>query len=157
MRLLFTSQEENSMSILKSLTFTVSPQQVARNPKLIRRHKLVDRLQDQLQLAKDSSYAPMVRRWKRAEDGVRSPVDIQKQIRPWWRADGTGNLVLVLRSGLKTLELEKGKPAVLVGSQDKLGSVLETLIAAANAGELDAALEAAANLGEKDVPKRRAA
>ena len=145
------------MSILKSLTFTVSPQQVARNPKLIRRQKLVDRLQDQLQLAKDSSYAPMVRRWKRAEDGVRTPVDIQKHIRPWWRADGTGSLVLVLRSGLKTLELKKGKPAVVVGSQDKLGSVLETLIAAAKAGELDAALEAAANLGEKSIPKRRAA
>jgi hypothetical protein len=156
MRLLFTSQEENSMSILKSLTFTVSPQQVARNPKLIRRQKLVDRLQDQLQLAKDSSYAPMVRRWKRAQDGVRSPVDIQKQIHPWWREDGTGSLVLVLRSGLKTLELEKGKPAVVVGSQDKLGSVLETLIAAAKAGELDTALEAAANLGERIIPKRRA-
>jgi hypothetical protein len=129
------------MSFLKSLTFTVSPQQIARHPKLIRRQKLVDRLEDQLRLAKDPTYAPVIRRWKRAEDGLKSPVDVHKQVRPWWRADGTGNLVLVLRSGLKTLELEKGKPAVMVGSQEKLQSVLETLIAAAKAGELDSALE----------------
>jgi hypothetical protein len=145
------------MSHLKSLTFTVSPQQIARNPKLIRRQKLVDRLEDQLRLAKDPSYAPMIRRWKRSEDGPKVPVDLHRQIRPWWRPDGAGNLVLVLRSGLKTLELEKGKPAVVVGSQDKLQSVLETLIAAARAGELDSALEAAADPGERGIPKRKAA
>jgi len=145
------------MSHLKSLTFTVSPQQIARNPKLIRRQKLVDRLEDQLRLAKDPSYAPVIRRWKRSEDGPKVPVDLHRQIRPWWRTDGTGNLVLVLRSGLKTLELEKGKPAVVVGSRDKLQSVLETLIAAARAGELDNALEAAADLGERGIPKRKAA
>ena len=44
------------MSHLKSLTLTVSPQQIARNPKLIRRQKLVDRLEDQLKLAKDPTY-----------------------------------------------------------------------------------------------------
>jgi hypothetical protein len=123
------------MSHLKSLTFTVSPQQIARNPKLIRRQKLVDRLEDQLRLAKDPSYAPLIRRWKRSEDGHRSPVDLHRQIRPWWRTDGSGNLVLVLRSGLKTLELEKGKPAV----------------------ELDAASEAAIVETEQKLPKRRTA
>lgn len=145
------------MSHLKSLTFTVSPQQIARNPKLIRRQKLVDRLEDQLRLAKDPTYAPVIRRWKRSEDGLRSPIDIQKQVRPWWRTDGTGNLVLVLRSGLKTLELEKGKPAVLVGPPERLQAVLETLIAATKAGELDSALEAASDAGERGVPKKRAA
>ena len=144
------------MTHLKSLTFTVSPQQIARNPKLIRRQKLVDRLEDQLRLAKDPSYAPVIRRWKRSEDGPKVPVDLHRQVRPWWRADGAGNLVLVLRSGLKMLELEKGKPAVVVGSPDKLQSVLETLIAAARAGELDSALEAAADPGEFGIPKRKA-
>ena len=143
------------MSHLKSLTFTVSPQQVARNPKLIRRQRLVDRLEEQLRLAKDPSYAPVIRRWKRSEDGLRAPVEVHKQVRPWWRTDGSGNLVL--RSGLKTLELEKGKPAVVVGSQDKLGAVLETLIAAAKAGELDTALEAAGNASGRGIPKRRVA
>ncbi len=145
------------MSFLKSLTFSVSPQQIGRNPKLIRRQKLVDRLEDQLRLAKDPTYAPVIRRWKRSEDGLRSPVDVHKRVRPWWRADGAGNLVLILRSGLKTLELEKGKPAVAVGSQDKLQSVLETLIAAAKAGELDLALETANVQVQNAASKRKAA
>ena len=145
------------MSHLKSLTLTVSPQQIAHNPKLIRRQKLVDRLEDQLKLAKDPTYAPLIRRWKRSEDGLRSPVDVHKQIRPWWRTDGAGNLVLILRSGLKTLELEKGKHAVLVGSQERLAGVIETLISAARAGELDAALEAASDAGDRGISKKRAA
>jgi len=145
------------MSHLKSLTFTVSPQQIARNPKLIRRQKLVDRLEDQLRLAKDPSYAPVIRRWKRSEDGPKVPVDLHRQIRPWWRADGAGNLVLVLRSGLKTLELEKGKPAVVVGPPERLVGVIETLVAATKAGELDAALEVATDAGERGIPKRKVA
>ena len=145
------------MSHLKSLTLTVSPQQIARNPKLIRRQKLVERLEDQLKLAKDPTYAPVIRRWRRSEDGLRSPVDLHRQIRPWWRPDGAGNLVLILRSGLKTLELEKGKPAVLVGAQERLAGVIETLISAARAGELDAALEAASDAGDRGISKKRAA
>ena len=45
----------------------------------------------------------------------------------------------------------------MVGTKSKLDAVLVTLIAAAKAGELDAALEATANIGERVIPKRRAA
>ena len=90
-------------------------------------------------------------------DPDRPQTSIERLVRAG-TADGAGKLVLlVLRSGLKTLELEKGKPAVVVGSRDKLQSVLETLIAAVRAGELDSALEAAADLGERGIPKRKAA
>ena len=68
--------------------------------------------------------------------------------------DGNGSLVLILRNGLKALELEKGKAAIVVGAQEQLGAVLETLIAAAKAGELDAALEAAGDAGGRGIPKR---
>jgi hypothetical protein len=99
----------------------------------------------------------VIRRWKRSEDGPKVPVDLHRQIRPWWRTDGTGNLVLVLRSGLKTLELEKGKPAVVVGPPERLVGVIETLVAATKAGELDAALEVATDAGERGIPKRKVA
>lgn len=145
------------MSILKSLILTAAPNLMARDPKVIRRQKLVERLGDQLRLAKDPTYAPIVRRWKRTDNGSRVPIDGPRQVRPWWRADPSGNLVLVLRSGLKTLELEKGKPAVLVGDPKHLPTVLETLIAAAKAGELDAALEATLDGAARGVPKRKAA
>ena len=128
------------MSHLKALTFTTHKPSIA-DLIMIRRQRLVERLEEQRQLAKDPTYAPMVRRWKKDENGVRQPVDTYRRIKPWWRQDATGSLVLVLKNGLKTLELEKGKAGIVVGSTDRLEGVLNTLIAAAKAGELDAALQ----------------
>ena len=128
------------MSHLKALTFTTHKPSIA-DPTMIRRQRLVERLEEQRQLAKDPTYAPMVRRWKKDENGVRQPVDSYRRIKPWWRQDAMGSLVLVLKKGLKTLELEKGKAGIVVGSADRLEGVLNTLIAAAKAGELDGALE----------------
>ena len=131
------------MAHLKSLTFTVAPQQIARNPKLVRRQRLIDRLEEQQKLAVDPAFTVLVRRWVKDPDGIKQPIDRQKRVKPWWKADGAGNLVLVLKSGLKTIEIEKGKPGVVVGALGRLEAVLATLIAAAKAGELDGALEAA--------------
>ncbi len=127
------------MSHLKALTFTAHKPTIA-EPTAVRRQRLVERLEDQRQLAKDPTYAPMIRRWKKDENGVRQPIDTYKRVKPWWRQDATGALVLVLKKGLKTLELEKGKAGIVVGSSDRLEKVIGTLIAAVQAGELDSAL-----------------
>ena len=143
------------MAHLKSLTFTVAPQQIARNPKLVRRQRLIDRLEEQQKLASDPSFTVLVRRWVKDPDGVKQPVDRQRRVKPWWKADGTGNLVLVLKNGLKTMEIEKGKPGIVVGAPGRLEAVLGTLMAAAKAGELDGALEAASGSGDgRGVPGR---
>ena len=141
------------MAHLKSLTFTVAPQQIARNPKLVRRQRLIDRLEEQQKLAADPAFTVLVRRWVKDTDGIKQPVDRHRRIKPWWKADGAGNLVLVLKSGLKTIEIEKGKPGVVVGAPGRLEAVLTTLIAAAKAGELDGALEATSGSGDgRGVP-----
>ena len=143
------------MAHLKSLTFTVAPQQIARNPKLVRRQRLIDRLEEQQKLVADSACTVLVRRWVKDTDGIKQPVDRHRRVKPWWKADGAGNLVLVLKSGLKTLELEKGKPGIVVGALGRLEAVLATLIAAAKAGELDGALEAASGAGDgRGVPRQ---
>ena len=143
------------MAHLKSLTFTVALQQIARNPKLVRRQRLIDRLEEQQKLASDPSFTVLVRRWVKDPDGIKQPVDRHRRVKPWWKADGTGNLVLVLKSGLKTLEIEKGKPGIVVGPVARLETVLSTLIAATKAGELDGALEAASGSGDgRGVPRR---
>jgi hypothetical protein len=141
------------MAHLKSLTFTVAPQQIARNPKLVRRQRLIDRLEEQQKLVADPTFTVLVRRWVKDPDGIKQPVDRQKRVKPLWKADGAGNLVLVLKSGLKTIEIEKGKPGVVVGALGRLEAVLATLIAAAKAGELDGALEAANGSGGRGVPR----
>ena len=131
------------MSLLKSLTFTSAPDKELINPLIILRQKLINRLEDQRLLAKDPLYAPKQRRWKKNPDGSKVQIEQVKQIKPWWQADANGNLVLIVRNGLKTLELEKGKPAISVGSPEKLDEVLGVLIAATRAGELDEALKGA--------------
>jgi hypothetical protein len=146
---------DSTMAYLKSLTFTVAPQQIARNPKLVRRQRLIDRLEEQQKLATDPSFTVLVRRWVKDPDGIKQPVDRHRRVMPWWKADGAGNLVLVLKSGLKTLEIEKGKPGIVVGAPGRLEAVLATLVAAAKAGELDAALDAASGSGDgRGIPKR---
>lgn len=127
------------MSHLKSLTLTAS-QPLSTNSTLIRRQRFIDRLEEQRKLAEDPGFVPMVRRWKKDESGGRQPVDAYRRIKPWWRADEKGTLLLTLRKGLKTIELEKGKPAIVVGPPERLEAVLTTLIAATKAGELDIAL-----------------
>ena len=139
------------MAHLKSLIFTVAPQQIARNPKLVRRQRLIDRLEEQQKLASDPAFTVLVRRWVKDPDGIKQPVDRHRRVKPWWKADGAGNLVLVLKSGLKTIEIEKGKPGVIVGAPGHLEAVLGTLIAATKAGELDGALAAGAGARGAEV------
>ena len=136
------------MAHLKSLTFTVAPQHITRNPKLVRRLRLIDRLEEQQKLAADPAFTVLVRRWVKDPGGIKQPVDRHRRVKPWWKADGAGNLVLVLKCGLRTLEIEKGKPGIVVGAAGRLEAVLGTLIAAAKAGELDGALEAASGSGD---------
>ncbi len=145
------------MSHLKSLTLTIAPHQIERNPKLIRRQRLIERLEEQRKLATDSNFTVTVRRWVKDTEGVKQPFDRIKRIKPWWKSDANGGLVLVLKAGLRTIELEKGKPGILVGPVERLDGVLTTLIAAAKAGELDAALAAATASAECSVDKGKKA
>jgi hypothetical protein len=61
-----------------------------------------------------------------------------------------------IRSGLKPIEFEKGKPAIAVPSLDKLPTVIDTLTIAIRAGELDQQL-AQASKQPTSAPKSKAA
>jgi len=135
------------MNSLKSLTFIPAPPKTPNNPTFFRRERLLQRLQEQLQLAKDPAFAPVVKRWKKGEDCVKCPVDHIRRVKPWWRVDESGFVVLTVRYGFKPIEFDKGKAAIAVGTVEKLEGVLTTLIAATRNGELDAFLEAATGLG----------
>lgn len=128
------------MTHLSSLSFTTLPQNI-HNPKLIRRQRLIERLEEQKRLASDPSYSPVVKRWKKNADGTKVLHDHYRRLKPWWRTDINGNVILTVKAGLKALEFEKGKAGILVGTVDRLGSVFDTLIAATTAGEFDALLD----------------
>jgi Family of unknown function (DUF6641) len=123
------------MPILKSLTFTNLPTR-SHDPVANRRAKLVSRLEEQRQLVQNPSYVRVVQRWTGKGD-ERRQVEKKQSVRPWWRADPGGNVVLCIYYGTKPIEFEKGKPAIAVPSRDKLPSLIDALIAAAKTGELD--------------------
>jgi hypothetical protein len=88
------------------------------------------------------------------KDGVRTVVETQQRVRPWWQTDEKGQVVFFVRIGWKLLEFEKGKTGVLAGTTERLPAVIETLIEAVMVGELDPALaqSRAALTGAKKRP-----
>ena len=127
------------MAHLKSLNFTALTTGGG-DPVLARRAKLIARLEDQIALVKDPNYAPTDQRRVKGEDGSKKLVPVPRNVRPWWRTDGTGATVFTVRYGFKPIEFEKGKAGIAVPSKDKLVGVIQTMIAAVRAGELDGLL-----------------
>ena len=125
------------MTHLNALAFVSVPKHSALSPLQVRRNRLIERLAEQKRLICDPSYAPVVKRWKKTPDGSKALVDHYRRLKPWWKIDDAGNVVLTIKIGLRTLEFEKGKTGIAVGAPERLESVLDTLIAATRAGELD--------------------
>ena len=133
---------ETTMAALKSLTFTATPRSYFDDPLLVRRAKLMARLEEQKALFKDPLFVAVEQRWDKTAGGRKELVERKRKVRRWWREDVTGNVFLTVRYGQKTIEFDKGKTAISVGSKDKIPQVLDVLIAAVKAGELDEALTA---------------
>jgi hypothetical protein len=122
---------------LKNLTFTESPTNAGRDPILTRRQKLIERLEEQISLAKNPDFAPKVKRWVKDDQGNRKLTETAKRISPWWVTDQKGEVYLSVKSGLKRIEFEKGKTAIKVGALSKLEGFLQTLVEATRSGEMD--------------------
>jgi hypothetical protein len=129
------------------------------DPVTKRREKLVERIAEQIALSKDSSYVRVERKRRPSEDGSVHLVEVPKPIAPWFRESPDGGITLQVRYGFRALELEKGKAGIAVPSREKLVDVLNTLISATRAGELDEVLAQAApqGVGQKKAGKKRAA
>ena len=126
------------MSFMKSLTLTAAPN-ANHDPVRSRRERLVAHLQEQKELTSNPSLVRTTQRTVKKE-GIRTVVEVQHRVRPWWRRDEKGQVVLFVRIGWMLLEFEKGKTGVLAGSTERLPTVIDTLIEAVRAGELDPAL-----------------
>jgi hypothetical protein len=87
---------------LKSLTFTVLPKREA-NPVQERRTKTIARLEEQKQLFNNPSFTRTVRTSVKSEDGVRTIVEKQQRVAPWWVQLRDGSYLLTIKSGLKPI------------------------------------------------------
>jgi hypothetical protein len=115
------------MTALKGLTFTALPK-VENDPIMIRRKEVIARLELQKNLAADPKFVRTIK----TKAGEKT-----QKIQPMWRSLPDGTFCFVLRVGFKPIEFAPGKPAIAVPSLDKLPTIIDTLIAAVQSGELD--------------------
>jgi hypothetical protein len=144
-----------STSILKSLTFVPQPKPSS-DPLIIKRERMVARLEDQKKLLADPNFVRTVKRWERKEGGEKVLVERPLRTTKWWQPDQNGGCVMTVKVGSKRIEFEKGKAAIAVGALDKLPGVIDALIKAVRAGELDEQLNLASKFG-RPVPSRKVA
>lgn len=142
------------MPILKSLSFTALPK-TGNDPVQIRRAKFIVRLEEQKLLLNDPNHVRTVQRWTKV-NGERHASTKQQAVRPWWKTDPSGQTVMSVKFGAKPIEFEKGKAGIVVGSKEKLPAVIDALIGAVRAGELDDHFSLAAKTGAVGKPRKAA-
>lgn len=124
-----------------------------------RRNKVVDRLAEQVLLAKaqqdGTMFAPLTKRTvKDVETGERKTVSVPKRVKQWWFVAENGKVCVSLRYGAKTIALGgKGQTAVELANADQLVPTLETLKSAVEGGELDTSIEAVAGSAKLNFAK----
>jgi hypothetical protein len=142
------------MPVLKSLSFTVLPKN-GYDPVQVRRANFVAKLEEQKLLLKDPNHVRTSQRWTKV-NGERQAVTKQQAVRPWWKTDPSGQIVMSVKFGSRPVEFEKGKAGIVVPSKDKLPTVIDTLIAAVKSGEMDELLAQAAKTGAVGKPRKAA-
>ena len=138
------------MSTLQSLKLvaTVKPQHL---PEIVkRRHKLTEKLWEQIALAKSQITGEPLnltkqKTVKNAETGETRTISLVKHVRPWWFNAENGTVCVSVRYGAKVIELAKGKPSVEVANTADLIKALEAIKTAVEAGELDAQIDLASS------------
>jgi hypothetical protein len=145
-----------SSPILKSFTFVPQPKPSS-DPLIIKRERMMARLEDQKKLLADPNFVRTVKRWERKEGGEKALVERPLRTSRWWQSDQNGGFfVMTVKLGSKRIEFEKGKAAIAVGSLEKLPGVIDTLIKAVRAGELDEQLNQSSKFG-RPIPSRKVA
>lgn len=148
------------MSHLKALKLTSAVRvRATADPVQRAREKMITTLAEQKQMAEakiaGQHFTPthMVRR--KNANGVRVEMEVLKRVRQGWFSDASGKVFFAVRYAGRAIEFAKDKNAVEVGEFAALPGVIDTLVDAVRAGELDAQLTAAA--AERGKMLRKAA
>ena len=142
------------MSKLKALNFIAAPKTI-NDPVVRRRAKLMERVRLQIQLFENPELKITEQKWQQALDGTKQLLPRHKRIKRWWRTDHLGNTTLVVRYGAKPIEFAPGKTAIAVGDKNRVPEVLNAVLAATAAGELDALFPASHTLRVAGKPLRK--
>ena len=131
------------MTSLKTLTFKTMERNRRESEITARRRKLIVKLEEQQKVLehhmKGEQYVVTGPKWMRNNHGERVLVEKQRVIRPWFfKRDG--GYYLQIKYGTRILSVDGVHNAIFVEAISDLSGVLSELIAATEAGELDAAM-----------------
>lgn len=118
-----------------------------------RRNRLIERLAEQKELVKCELEGTEYKAYKYitkvdSETGDNVKVKVPKRLKQWFYKV-QDQYFLEIRYGSKSLELAKNKHAIAVGDKSRLTSILDTVIEALKAGELDQQLLAIKRVGQE--------
>lgn len=144
------------MTHLAKLTFKTVDRSITRDPIIARRDKLVAGLEQQKQVLaatlNNEQHHIERSKWVKDELGQSQLIKTQRVVRPWFFAQDGGYYVQCLY-GARVLVVDGNNNAVFVKTLKEVGDVLVALAAAAQAGELDAAIATVAERSSVRIPK----
>lgn len=133
------------MSALNNLKLSNAKRSNGLPPLVVRRHKLLSKLSEQIQLAQAQQQGQPFNTTRlktiKDEQGQRQTVEVQRRVKQWWWTNDTGKTCLNIRYGARALELAKGKVTVEVGAPEHLVDTLRLIKNAVELGELDTQIE----------------
>lgn len=136
------------MSVLRKLKLSSAAPAPIHDPKQGARAKLVRYLHEQKAVAlaelEGRAYIATKLVFRTADNGQRVRAEAPRHVRRGWFRDAAGVLFFQARYGNRPLNLGKGMTSIEVGSLDALPPIVDALVEATNAGELDEALATAA-------------
>ena len=131
------------MSPITSLKLIEFRPETAQGRIFVRRRKLADKIDQQINLADDAAYTTTKIVTVTDENGNQQRREVAKRIKRWWVTNADGSVQLTVRYGSKPIEFEKGKAAIVVKGRDDLLALIPKLIAAIEAGEFDSYISSA--------------
>lgn len=125
---------------LQTLRFIAKPE-ITVNPIEVKRSKLITRLNEQramVQCLLDKTDFVAYKELFITDDesGEKRKVTRPKRVRPWFY-QSADKYYFEIKYGTKSLEIQKNKPTIDVGSKEELLTVIDTLIDATKQGFLD--------------------
>ncbi|MDC1410222.1 hypothetical protein N8369_06270 [Amylibacter sp.] len=143
------------MTVLDTLNFVTLNQLVNNNPIAVRRRKLMAKIDEQIQLAKNKDYTPTQHKWVTDSEGKQIKVEFAKRVKHCWTASVDGKLNLVVRYVSRPLEFAKGKNAIELASEADVADTLRKLREAAELSELDVLIEQQTQFGRRLTQKNK--
>lgn len=132
------------MTYLKELTLVAKEADLKNNPFAKAKAKLLTNLNTQLMAAQAMVKGEVftVPKMKTVEEsGEKIRKEVQALVRKWYWRDAEGKVRFAVRVSNKVLEVQKGKTDFVVNDDKELPNLIELLINAVKAGELDSQIK----------------